>query len=225
MMIKRVSLVNRKAGMPAEEFQRYWLEVHAPLALKVPGLRHYIQSQTLLETYDSPEAPAYDGIVETWWDSVEASEQARKTPERALVNADQPNFIGASKGLIGIEVAFLHELPGAAERQRMLKSISVLYRREGVSVAAFQTHWRDKHGPAFAAPPVMSLRYVQTHPLPETYDGPNAPACDGLAISWHEESFDEYQNRPAHEGPPRDPLWTNYRIRVERILTREIVLL
>jgi uncharacterized protein (TIGR02118 family) len=224
-MIKRVSLVNRKAGMPVEEFQRYWLEVHAPLALKVPGLRHYIQSQTLLETYDRPEAPPYDGIVETWWDSVEASEEARKTPERALVDADQPNFIGASKGLIGIEVAFLNELPGAEERRKMLKSVSAIYRREGISVEAFQTHWRDEHGPAFAAPPLRYFRYVQTHPLPETYGGPSAPACDGLAISWHKESFEEYQNRPAHEGPPRDPLWANYRSRVERILTREIVLL
>src|SRR6476646_3330435 len=99
-MIKRVSLVNRKAGMHVEEFQRYWRKVHAPLALRVPGLRRYVQSHTVLETYDSDDPPAYDGIVETWWDSVEASEEARKTPERAEVDADQPNFIGASAGLI-----------------------------------------------------------------------------------------------------------------------------
>jgi uncharacterized protein (TIGR02118 family) len=224
MMIKRVSLVNRKAGMPVEEFQRYWLEVHAPLALKVPGLRHYLQSPTLPETHDSAEAPAYDGMVETWWDSVDALEQARKTPERALVDADRPNFIGASKGLIGIEVPLLDDLPSAAERQGMMKHISVLYRREGVSVEAFQTHWRDKHGPAYVAPPPMQKRYVQTHPLPETYGGPNTPACDGLAISFHD-SLESFLNRPPYEGPPRDPLWTNFRVRVERIYTREIALL
>jgi uncharacterized protein (TIGR02118 family) len=222
MMIKRASLVNRKDGMPVEEFQRYWLEVHAPLALKVPGLRHYIQSPTLPETYDSAEAPAYDGIVETWWESVDALEQARKTPERALVDADQPNFIGASKGLIGIEVPLLDGVPTAAERKGMMKHISVLYRKEGVSVEAFQTHWRDKHGPHYIDPP--QIRYVQTHPLPETYGGPDAPACDGLAISFHE-SLEAFESRLPHDGPPRDPLWTNYRIRVERIYTSEISLL
>src|SRR5580700_324304 len=116
-MIKRVSLVVRKAGMPVEDFQRYWREVHAPLALRVPGLRRYVQSHTLPETYDSADPPAYDGIVETWWDSVEASEQARRTPERAAVDADQPNFIGSSFGLIAAEFALLDGIPIAAERR------------------------------------------------------------------------------------------------------------
>jgi uncharacterized protein (TIGR02118 family) len=207
--------------MPVEEFQRYWREVHAPLALAVPGLRAHVQSHTLVESYDAAEPPPYDGLVETCWDSVEASEEARKTPQRTLVDADQPNFIGASKGLIGIEVPLLDAYPSAADRQTTLKSISMLYRREGVSIESFQTHWRDRHGPAFVAPPLMYRRYVQTHPLPETYGGPHAPACDGLAISWHD-SLDEYRHRPAADGPPRDPLWTQYRERVKRIFTREL---
>jgi uncharacterized protein (TIGR02118 family) len=221
-MIKRVSLVTRRSGMSVDEFQRYWRDVHAPLALAVPGLRAYVQSHTLPETYDSAEAPAFDGIVETWWDSVETSEEARRTPERALVDADQPNFIRASKGLIAIEVACLDGYPDAAQRQTMLKSISIMYRRSDVPVEAFQTHWRDSHGPVFAKRAALR-RYVQTHPLPETYRGPNPPACDGLATSWWD-SLDAYRGRVL-EPEPLDPVWTSYRGRVERIFTREIAFL
>jgi uncharacterized protein (TIGR02118 family) len=223
-VIKRVSLVKRKPGMSVEAFQRYWRDVHAPLALQVPGLRRYIQSHTLPETYDAAAPPAYDGIVETWWDSVEASEAARRTREREAVDADQPNFIGASVGLITTEVAILDDLPSAADRQALLKYISALYRRDDVSVEAFQTHWRERHGPAFIAGSHSIRRYVQTHVLPESYDGPTPPACDGLAEIWYD-SLDAYRNRPEAADPPRDPRWRDYCRGQDRILTREIALL
>ena len=43
-MIKMVSLLVRKDGMTHEQFMKHWVEVHGPLALKVPGLRRYVQS-------------------------------------------------------------------------------------------------------------------------------------------------------------------------------------
>jgi uncharacterized protein (TIGR02118 family) len=220
-VIKRVSLVNRKAGMPVEQFQHYWREVHAPLALAVPGLRCYVQSHTLLETYDAADPPAYDGIVETWWDSIEASEQARKTPQRALVDADQPNFIGASAGLITTEVAILDRSPSASERASMMKYIAVLHRRSDVSVEAFQTHWRDRHGPAFTSGNDAMLRYVQTHVLPETYGGADPPICDGVVGIWYD-SLKAYRDRAALRLPSRDPLWKDYCANSERLCTQEI---
>lgn len=223
-MIKRVSLVTRKPGMPVEEFQRYWREVHAPLALQVPGLRRYIQSHTLLETYDAPNPPVYDGIVETWWDSVEASERARKTPEREAVDADQPNFMGGSKGLISTEVPIVDAFPSGRDRQSMVKYVAALYRKEGVSVEAFQKHWREVHGPAIVSGPHAMRRYVQTHVLPETYSSANPPACDGLAEIWYD-SLEAYQNRPGAADASRDARWGNYCRGADRIWTREVALL
>ena len=34
-MIKSISLLARKAGMTHEQFTKHWVEIHAPLALKV----------------------------------------------------------------------------------------------------------------------------------------------------------------------------------------------
>jgi uncharacterized protein (TIGR02118 family) len=43
-MIKRISLLQRKAGMSVEAFNRHWFEIHGPLALSVPGVQRYIQN-------------------------------------------------------------------------------------------------------------------------------------------------------------------------------------
>ena len=48
-MIKSISLLTRKAGLSHEEFVKHWLEVHAPLAHAVPGLRRYVQSHIVGE--------------------------------------------------------------------------------------------------------------------------------------------------------------------------------
>ena len=38
-MIKSISLLTRKDGWTHEQFVKHWVEVHAPLAHAVPGLR------------------------------------------------------------------------------------------------------------------------------------------------------------------------------------------
>lgn len=48
VMIKRVMLLTRKTGMTREQFTRHWLDVHAPLAHAVPGLRRYVQSHIVV---------------------------------------------------------------------------------------------------------------------------------------------------------------------------------
>ena len=43
-MIRRVSILTRKPELSHEEFVDHWENVHGPLALKVPGIRRYVQS-------------------------------------------------------------------------------------------------------------------------------------------------------------------------------------
>jgi uncharacterized protein (TIGR02118 family) len=53
-MIKSISLLTRKLGLTHEQFMKHWFEIHAPLALKVPGIRRYVQ----LQSAATPEAKA-----------------------------------------------------------------------------------------------------------------------------------------------------------------------
>lgn len=56
--------------MTHEQFMKHWMEIHTPLALKVPGLRRYVQSHIQGERR-RPDIPwlgvEVDGIAETWY--------------------------------------------------------------------------------------------------------------------------------------------------------------
>src|SRR5512133_652360 len=50
LMIKLVFVIRRREELPPEEFHRYWLEEHGPLArglLESLGARRYVQTHTL----------------------------------------------------------------------------------------------------------------------------------------------------------------------------------
>ncbi len=48
-MIKTIGLLARKDGWTHEQFMKHWVEIHAPLALAVPGLRRYVQNHIQAE--------------------------------------------------------------------------------------------------------------------------------------------------------------------------------
>jgi len=95
-MIKSVSLLTRKAGLSHEEFVKHWLELHAPLAHAVPGLRRYVQSHIVGER-TRPDIPAtdveVDGIAETWYADLAAMERANASPEAKALHAGGALFI------------------------------------------------------------------------------------------------------------------------------------
>lgn len=96
-MVKLIYCLSRKPGMSVEEFQRYWREVHAPIAARIPGVRRYVQCHTLPELYRDGRTPAFDGAAELWWDSLDALRAARRTPEALAAMEDEKNFIDHSR--------------------------------------------------------------------------------------------------------------------------------
>jgi len=66
-MIKAIYFIKRKPDMTLEDFRKYWLNDHAALVLKVPGLVKYVQSHTMDAGYRKHE-PIYDGIAELWYE-------------------------------------------------------------------------------------------------------------------------------------------------------------
>ena len=68
-MIKLLTLVKRREGVPLPVFRGYSLAVHAPLALAVPGLRRYWQCHTRDSSYAVGE-PMFDAAFLSWFDDV-----------------------------------------------------------------------------------------------------------------------------------------------------------
>jgi uncharacterized protein (TIGR02118 family) len=102
-MIKSVSLLTRKAGQSHEQFVKHWIDVHAPLAHAVPGLRRYVQSHIVGER-TRPDIRAteveVDGIAETWYHDQAAMERSNASPEAKALHADGALFIGRIKSFI-----------------------------------------------------------------------------------------------------------------------------
>ena len=105
-MIKLVFVIRRREDVPLEEFHRYWLEEHGPLAgrlLEPLGVRRYVQTHTLDTDLNAAlaeprgTAEAYDGVAEVWWDSLDALVAVTSTEEGQLANEtlreDEARFI------------------------------------------------------------------------------------------------------------------------------------
>ena len=90
-MVKLCFVLRRASHLSRDEFQRYWLEQHAPLVARhreVLGIRRYVQvhaidspaNEMIRASRGAPEG--CDGIAELWFDSLDALE-APASPEAA----------------------------------------------------------------------------------------------------------------------------------------------
>jgi uncharacterized protein (TIGR02118 family) len=94
-MIRRISFIKRKAGLTTDEFFARWMGRHAELLSQLPGLRGL--RFTRIERC-TPEAPGWDGLGESWFDSLEDFDRAFATePLRSALLADREGCIGDSQ--------------------------------------------------------------------------------------------------------------------------------
>jgi uncharacterized protein (TIGR02118 family) len=91
--VKNVEFITRKPGLAVDDFQRYWREVHGPIAAQIPVIRRYVQSHTRPSAYERGRTPAYDGLAITWFDDTQAMRASAATAQYARTRADEPNFI------------------------------------------------------------------------------------------------------------------------------------
>lgn len=95
-MIKMVITLNRREGMTHEEFVHYQKNIHRPLLLAIPEWEQYVRRFVVSYPVPAPRypAPAYDSVVEAWFDSMEDLE-ALFFSDNFLndVDPDHANFI------------------------------------------------------------------------------------------------------------------------------------
>ncbi len=90
-MIKMFAILKRRDGMTHDEFVKYWLEVHAPIAKSMPGLRKYVCSVTLTRPGREPEL---DGVAELWFDDFDSMRKSWSSPAGQATTKDTENFAG-----------------------------------------------------------------------------------------------------------------------------------
>ena len=94
-----ISLLSRRQGQSIPDFQKYWLEVHGPIAAKIPGLKRYEQNHVIdSRQFGISHARGdwnVDGFVELEFEDQAAFEAAQNSAELAAARADEPEFVSA----------------------------------------------------------------------------------------------------------------------------------
>lgn len=182
-MIKVLYLIPKRPDISDEQFHRHWREVHAPLALRISGLRRYVQSHRIKHPGFGLSCP-YEGVAEVWFDSLEAAKKMRESREYLEgAFADEPNFIDTSRlTWLATQENVVVAGPPVAKDTPSVKGLFFPKRKPGLSVEEFQRYWRTEHAAIVPKTPGLR-RYVQCHVLPETYQE-GTPTYDGVAELW-----------------------------------------
>lgn len=179
-MVKVVVVFRRKAALDVEAFGQYWQGVHAALVKQLPGLRRYVQSQTIPGGYRKGQ-PAIDGMAELWFDDTEALRKIAASSELAAVLADEANFIDPASR---VEIVTDDIVIKDGERPAGgVKNVELVKRRPDLTPEAFHRHWEVVHGPLGGSIPQV-LRYVQSHTRAAAYRDGRQPPLDGVALTW-----------------------------------------
>jgi uncharacterized protein (TIGR02118 family) len=94
-VLKFIVVVYKRAGMSGEDFRRHLRDVHGPLAKKLPGLRRYVQN--FVEADAKRKPPAWDAVIELYFDDWTSMEAAWASPEGTASDADLPAFADLSR--------------------------------------------------------------------------------------------------------------------------------
>ena len=111
--VKLVYVIRAREDVALEEFHRYWRDEHGPKVKSVAAAikaTRYVQSHTLDTALNAAliesrkMSPAYEGITEVWWDSIEDLQAATATEEGAaamqMLLEDESTFIDFARSTI-----------------------------------------------------------------------------------------------------------------------------
>ncbi|MGE0823927.1 MAG: EthD family reductase [Candidatus Binatia bacterium] len=180
-MVHLLFLMRRKPGLSRAECQRHWREIHAPLAQRIPGMRRYVQSHVIAAANE--ETP-YDGAAEIWVNDETAATtvfQSKEYKEGAYL--DEPKFVDIKSALrLQTEDRMIFAGAPMSKTEGLVKRMSFIKRKPGMSREEFSCYWQDVHGPIASKLPGLR-RYLQCHTLPSMYAN-GEPPFDGVAQVW-----------------------------------------
>ena len=106
-MIKIVWLLKRAPHLSQEEFERWWLERHVPIARAAPRLRRYVvnlpRRPDQLAGRPATECD-WDGVAEQWFDTEDDLDAAYARPVAGSIRADTLAHVARLERLIVREI-------------------------------------------------------------------------------------------------------------------------
>ncbi|MEX2551333.1 MAG: EthD family reductase [Nitriliruptoraceae bacterium] len=91
-VVKLIALLKASPGMSRKEFERRWVDEHAPLTLRFPNLKGYRINVAIAEYQEIEGELPYDGTAEMWWDSLEEMQEDFDSQAAQVAVADADEF-------------------------------------------------------------------------------------------------------------------------------------
>lgn len=97
---KRMSLIRKRPDVTMEQFQDEWFNMHPVLVKRLPGLLGYRQNIVIdrqkdrLKADENGDDIQVDGVVELWFESAAATEEAFRSPRGLTAMSHAQEFLG-----------------------------------------------------------------------------------------------------------------------------------
>ncbi|HEY0757414.1 MAG TPA: EthD domain-containing protein [Ktedonobacteraceae bacterium] len=161
-MIHQFIFAHPRPGMTEEEFQRYWVEVHAvQYASKIPQIRKYLVDTRLAIPGESG-APLWGGVAEIWLENEQEQLASLQSREFLLgARLDEPKWAAFWRTIaLDTRSHVLLAGPGETRASGQVKLLVLSKRKEGLPLESFRTYCLSTHAARAMELPGL-LRYSQ----------------------------------------------------------------
>ncbi len=138
-MIKCIGTAYKRDDFTSEEFFQYWIDVHAPISSKIPGLRGYVVNEVVRRLMGDFVTEAF---VEQWFDDEASFEATSGTSELEAAWEDVGNY-ARTDGTFWLVKE--HVIIPPPTEPGYLKTMGTAYKRDDFSAEAFMDYWLDTH--------------------------------------------------------------------------------
>jgi uncharacterized protein (TIGR02118 family) len=187
-MIHQLIFAAPKPGLTEEEFQRYWLDVHAvQYAAKIPQIRRY-KIDTRIPFGAETGEPLWSGVAEIWLANEEEQLASLQTEEFLQgARLDEPRWAAFWRTLVlDTDAHVLSEPPRHQGTGSGVKLLRLVKRRQGLSLREFRELSLGRH--AELVNQVPGLRgYIQGHTRDGAY-GIGEAVLDAAYQLWFDDT-------------------------------------
>ncbi|MGW3034742.1 EthD domain-containing protein [Streptomyces sp. NPDC001178] len=160
-MIHQLIFAHPKPGMSEQEFQDYWVDVHAvQYASKIPQIKKYL-IDTRIPFGPEPDDPLWSGIAEIWLENEEDQLASLQTPEFLEgARLDEPKWAAFWRTVVLDTDAHVLRAGDHPAPEDGVKIVALVKRTEGTTVEQFRERSLGEHAELMLQVPGLR-RYLQ----------------------------------------------------------------
>ncbi|VTU46378.1 EthD protein (plasmid) [Variovorax sp. SRS16] len=141
-MVVRMSIFRKKTALGTEAFRTHWKKIHAPIAMRIPGLQRYEQNVVVGRfasnaSSGQEKAMVIDGICKLLFPDPSAMQGVFSPEMKQQLMDDEAKFIEALRTFVVDQ-----EVVVSAAEKPLTKIVAFVTRGPGVGACDFTMRWK-----------------------------------------------------------------------------------